>query len=235
MAETKLVGVDVGGTFTDLVLVDEATGEVRVAKVPTTMANQAGGVQAALAGTSGAAAELKVIVHGTTTATNALLERKGARTGLITTRGFRDVLELGRRTRPTPYGLKGSFEPLIPRDLRLEVDERVDAEGQAVVALDEDAVRRAAETLKAAGVEAFVIHFIHSYVNDRHEKRAREIAAAAWPNAYVTVGAELLPEYREYERGTTAAINGYLQPVIDRYLRTLASELRREGAARDLL
>src|SRR5258705_371209 len=102
MAETKLVGVDVGGTFTDLVLVDEATGEVRVAKVPTTMANQAGGVQAALAGTSGAAAELKVIVHGTTTATNALLERKGARTGLITTRGFRDVLELGRRTRPTP-------------------------------------------------------------------------------------------------------------------------------------
>src|SRR6266849_2374260 len=148
MAETKLVGVDVGGTFTDLVLVDEATGDVRVAKVPTTVANQAAGVQAALASASATAAELKVIVHGTTTATNALLERKGARVGLITTRGFRDVLELGRRTRPTPYGLKGSFEPLIPRDLRLEVDERVDAEGEVVTPLDEDAVRDAARRLK---------------------------------------------------------------------------------------
>ena len=208
MAETKLVGVDVGGTFTDLVLVDEATGEARVAKVPTTVANQAAGVQAALAGASAGAAELKVIVHGTTTATNALLERKGARTGLITTRGFRDVLELGRRTRPTPYGLKGSFEPLIPRDLRLEVDERVDAEGEVVVALDEKQVREAVGRLRALGVEALVIHFIHSYLNDRHERRAREIAAALWPNAYITVGAELLPEYREFERGTTAAING---------------------------
>src|SRR5574342_946213 len=152
MAPTKLVGVDVGGTFTDLVLVDEATGEVRVAKVPTTVANQAGGVQSALAGAAAGAAEVAVIVHGTTTATNALLERKGARTGLITTRGFRDVLELGRRTRPTPYGLKGSFEPLIPRDLRLEVDERLDAEGQVVVPLDEDAVREAARRLRARGV-----------------------------------------------------------------------------------
>jgi N-methylhydantoinase A len=235
MAETKLVGVDVGGTFTDLVLVDEASGEVRVAKVPTTVANQAGGVQAALAGASAAAAELKVIVHGTTTATNALLERKGARTGLITTRGFRDVLELGRRTRPTPYGLKGSFEPLIPRDLRLEVDERVDAEGLVVVPLDEAQVRDAVERLRARGVEALVIHFIHSYLNDAHERRAREIAAALWPNAYVTVGAELLPEYREYERGTTAAINGFVQPVIDRYLRRLAGDLARQGYRQQLL
>ena len=140
-----------------------------------------------------AAAELKVIVHGTTTATNALLERKGACTGLITTRGFRDVLELGRRTRPTPYGLKGSFEPLIPRDLRLEVDERVDAEGEVVVPLAEDQVERAVERLRALGVEALVIHFVHSYRNDAHERRAREIAAAGWPNPYVTVGAELLP------------------------------------------
>ena len=235
MAETKLVGVDVGGTFTDLVLVDERSGEVRVAKVPTTVANQAGGVQAALAGASAAAAELKVIVHGTTTATNALLERKGARTGLITTRGFRDVLELGRRTRPTPYGLKGSFEPLIPRDLRLEVDERVDAEGLVVVPLDEAQVREAAGRLRARGVEALVIHFIHSYLNDAHERRAREIAAALWPNDYITVGAELLPEYREFERGTTAAINGFVQPVIDRYLRTLAGDLARQGYRHQLL
>jgi len=235
MAETKLVGVDVGGTFTDLVLVDEATGEVRVAKVPTTVANQAAGVQAALARASASADELKVIVHGTTTATNALLERKGARTGLITTRGFRDVLELGRRTRPTPYGLKGSFEALIPRDLRLEVDERVDAEGEVVVPLAEDQVREAARRLRAQGVEALVIHFIHSYLNDRHEHRAREIAAAEWPNAYVTAGAELLPEYREFERGTTAAINGFVQPVIDRYLRKLAGDLAAHGYRHELL
>jgi N-methylhydantoinase A len=230
-----LVGVDVGGTFTDLIVVDETTGNVRIAKVPTTVRNQAEGVLAALREAGDTPAAIRIFVHGTTTATNALLERKGAVAGLITTRGFRDVLELGRRTRPTPYGLKGSFEPLIPRDLRLEVPERMDAEGQEVVPLDEEAVRRAAEALRAAGAESLVIHFIHSYVNDVHERRAREIAAAVWPNPYVTVGAELLPEYREYERGTTAAINGYVQPVIDRYLRSLAGQLRSEGYARELL
>jgi len=154
-----------------------------------------------------------------------LLERKGASTGLITTRGFRDVLELGRRTRPTPYGLKGTFEALIPRELRVEVGERMDAEGQVVTPLAEDEVRRAAAWLRERGVEALVIHFIHSYVNDAHERRARDVATAEWPNPYVTVGAELLPEYREFERGTTAAINGFVQPVIDRYLRRLADEL----------
>jgi N-methylhydantoinase A len=235
MSATKLIGVDVGGTFTDLVVMDEATGRVGIAKVPTTVRNQAGGVLTALREAGVAAVAIKVLVHGTTAATNALLERKGAVTGLVTTRGFRDVLELGRRTRPTPYGLKGTFEPLIPRDLRLEVPERIDAEGEEVVPLDEDAVRRAAEALRAAGAEALVIHFIHAYVDDRHERRAREIAAAVWPNAYVTVGSELLPEYREYERGTTAAINGYVQPVIDRYLRRLAADLAAEGYARDLL
>src|SRR5258708_36734926 len=120
MPPTKLVGVDVGGTFTDLVLVDEASGEVRVAKVPTTVANQAGGVQAALAGTAAGADEVAGIVHGATPATNSLLEPKGARTGLITTRGFRDILQLGRPTRPTPYGVTGNSWPLIPRDPRLE-------------------------------------------------------------------------------------------------------------------
>src|SRR5256714_11014399 len=230
-----LVGVDVGGTFTDLVLLDEATGAVRVAKVPTTPRNQADGVLAAIAAAGGAPADLAIVVHGTTTATNAVLERKGARTGLITTRGFRDVLELGRRTRPTPYGLKGAFDALIPRELRVEVTERVDAEGLVVTPLDEDEVRRAAAWLKARGVEALVIHFIHSYVNAAHERRAREVAAAEWPNAYVTVGAELLPEYREFERGTTAAINGFVQPVIDRYLRRLAGELARQGYRHELL
>ena len=235
MSQGLLVGVDVGGTFTDLVLVDETTGAVRVAKVPTTVGNQADGVLAALTDVAVTPADLTIVVHGTTTATNAVLERKGARTGLITTRGFRDVLELGRRTRPTPYGLKGTFEALIPRELRLEVTERIDAEGQVVIPLDEDEVRRAAVGLRERGVEALVLHFIHSYVNPAHERRAREVVAREWPNPYLTAGAELLPEYREFERGTTAAINGFVQPVIDRYLRRLADELGRQGYRSELL
>src|SRR5678815_4820810 len=223
---SRIAGIDVGGTFTDLILVDDATATVRLAKVPTSVDNQAWGVLAALDAAGADPASLDAIVHGTTTTTNAMLERKIAKVGLITTRGFRDVLELGRRTRPTPYGLKGSFEPLIPRDLRLEVDERVDAEGQ---------VRDAARRLRAQGAEALVIHFIHSYLNDAHERRAREIAAAEWPNAYITVGAELLPEYREFERGTTAAINAFVQPVIDRYLRKLAADLSAQGYLHELL
>ncbi|HXJ80770.1 MAG TPA: hydantoinase/oxoprolinase family protein [Candidatus Methylomirabilis sp.] len=232
---TVVIGVDVGGTFTDLVLLDEATGAVRTAKVPSTPRNQADGVLRSLSDASVAPSDIKVLVHGTTAATNALIERKGARTGLITTRGFRDVLELGRRTRPTAYGLKGSFEPLIPRELRLEVTERVDAEGEVVLALDEEDVQQAVRALREQGAEALVIHFIHSYANDRHERRARELAAAGWPNAYITAGSELLPEYREYERGTTASINGFVQPIIDRYLRTLANELRRQGCPREPL
>jgi N-methylhydantoinase A len=235
VSQGLLVGVDVGGTFTDLVLVDETTGAVRVAKVPTTVGNQADGVLAALTDVAVTPADLTIVVHGTTTATNAVLERKGARTGLITTRGFRDVLELGRRTRPTPYGLKGTFEALIPRELRLEVTERIDAEGQVVIPLDEDEVRRAAVGLRERGVEALVLHFIHSYVNPAHERRAREVVAREWPNPYLTAGAELLPEYREFERGTTAAINGFVQPVIDRYLRRLAGELGRQGYRSELL
>jgi N-methylhydantoinase A len=233
--ESKLVGVDVGGTFTDLIVVDEATGAVHVSKVPTTPGNQAGGVMAALRAAGVEPAAVAAIVHGTTTATNALLERKGAVAGLVTTRGFRDVLELGRRTRPKAYGLSGSFEPLISRDLRVEVAERVDAEGEVVTPLDEAGVERAVETLLAGGAEALVIHFMHAYVNDRHERRAREIAARRWPNAYVTVGSEILPEYREYERGTTAAINAYVQPIMDRYLERLSEELRRQGARKALL
>jgi N-methylhydantoinase A len=141
---SRIAGIDVGGTFTDLIVVDDdaAGGAVRIAKVPTTVHNQAFGVLAALDAAGVEPASLDAIVHGTTTTTNAMLERKIATVGLITTRGFRDVLELGRRTRPTPYGLKGRFVPLIERRLRLEVDERVDAEGEVLVPLDEPASRR---------------------------------------------------------------------------------------------
>src|SRR5215831_13459525 len=147
----RVAGVDVGGTFTDLLL-HEAGPEgirVRLAKIPTTSANQADGVLAAVAQAHVAPSDLDLVIHGTTITTNAVLERKVARVGLITTRGFRDILELGRRTRPKPYGMTGTFEPLIPRERRLEVDERLDVAGKVVVPLDEGQLRIALRTLLA--------------------------------------------------------------------------------------
>jgi len=232
---SKIAGIDVGGTFTDLVLVDEASGEVRLAKVPTTPENQAFGVLAALEETGVALGELATIVHGTTTTTNALLERKIAKIGLITTRGFRDVLELGRRTRPQPYGLTGAFRPLVERELRLEVEERLDAEGGVVRNLDDAEIERAARRLLELGAESVVIHFLHSYVNPDHERRAAEVVRRVWPNRYVTTGHTLLSEYREYERGVTAAVNAAIQPVLHRYLDRLGSELAARGFANELL
>ena len=231
----RLAGVDVGGTFTDLLYLDEPSGEVRLAKVPTTTGNQAFGVLEALDRAGVDLAALDLLVHGTTTTTNALLERKLAPTGLITTRGFRDVLELGRRTRPKPYGLTGWFEPLIPRELRLEVAERMDAEGRVVVPLDEEAVARAARELLARGCESVAIHFLHAYRNPEHERRAKRIVAALWPSEYVTAGHEILSEYREYERGTAAAVNACVQPILARYLSRLVEELAARSYRREVL
>jgi len=231
----KIVGVDVGGTFTDLILMDAAGRDLRVAKVPTTVENQAFGVLAALDSTGVPLADVATIIHGTTATTNALLERKIATAGLITTKGFRDVLELGRRTRPQPYGLKGTFNPLIPRELRLEVTERMDAAGEVVTPLDEAEVEAAVKQLLAAGCTALVIHFLHSYINPAHEKRAAEIAKKLWPNRYVTAGHAILSEYREYERGVTAAVNASIQPVLDNYISRLSGELKKRGFGRDLL
>ena len=230
-----IVGVDVGGTFTDLVVMTADGKGVKIAKVPTTVENQAFGVLAALDEADVILAEVDNISHGTTTTTNALLERKISRCGMITTQGFRDVLELGRRTRPQPYGLIGHFEPLIPRELRFEVPERMDADGQVVTPLDEAAVAEAARKLLAAGCEALVIHFLHSYRNPAHEIRAAEIAGEIWPNAYVTAGHAVLSEFREYERGVTATVNAAVQPVLHRYLERLRTELAARGFGHDLL
>ena len=233
----RVAGIDVGGTFTDLLLheADEAGARVRLAKIPTTAENQALGVLAAIEAAGIPAAKLDLIVHGTTATTNAVLERKIARVGLITTQGFRDTLELGRRTRPKPYGLFGTFEPLIPRELRIEVPERMDARGRVVTPLDEDAVHAAARRLAAEGCESLVIHFLHAYANPAHEVRAGAIAREIWPNDYVTLGHALLSEFREYERGTTASVNAAVQPILDRYVRRLQSELEGRGFRRDLL
>lgn len=231
----RIVGCDVGGTFTDLVLLDEVAGEVRIAKVPTTVDNQAVGFMAAIAEAGARAGELDLLVHGTTTTTNALLEKKIARCGLITTRGFRDVLELGRRTRPNAYGMNGSFEPLISRECRLEVDERMDADGAVVRPLDEDGVVEAARQLLALGCESLVIHFLHAYANPSHERRAAELAATVWPNPHITIGSDVLAEFREYERGVAAAVNGAIRPVLSRYLSRLNDELSAQGYGRELL
>jgi N-methylhydantoinase A len=232
---SSVVGCDVGGTFTDLILLDEETGEIKYAKVPTTASNQADGVLTALDHAGTDLHRLGVFIHGTTVTTNALLERKLPKCGLITTRGFRDVLELGRRTRPYPYGLIGHFEPIISRELRLEVTERMDAEGAVIDPLDEQEVIAAAEVLIERGAEALGIHFLHSYANPAHERRAAELAREIWPNPYVTAGHEIVAEFREYERGVTVAVNGSVQPILDRYIDRLRSELRSRGFSRELL
>lgn len=235
-AGSVVAGIDVGGTFTDLLLIDgKAGGKVHIAKTPTTVENQAFGVVAALGATGFPIDGIDLIVHGTTTTTNAVLERRLARTGMITTRGFRDVIELGRRTRPQAYGMTGTFVPVIPRDLRLEVSERVEASGAVRIQLDEAEMRDAVKKLLDAGCESLVIHFLHSYANPSHERRAAEIAAELWPNGHITTGHALLSEAREFERGVTAAVNASVQPILERYVERLRKELASKGYARDFL
>jgi N-methylhydantoinase A len=238
LATRRVSGIDVGGTFTDIVVHEsgsDGSPRVRIGKVPTTLPDQTDGVLAAIDQAGVVPADLDLLIHGTTATTNALLERKIARVGLITTLGFRDTLELGRRTRPRPYGMTGTFAPLIPRDRRIEVPERMGAQGNVVRSLDESAVATAARALLALGCESVVIHFLHSYANPAHELKAGEIVRALWPNDYVTLGHQLLSEYREYERGTTASVNAAVQPILDRYVRRLQEELEGRGFTRDLL
>jgi N-methylhydantoinase A len=233
-ANSVIAGIDVGGTFTDLLLF-KAGGELTFAKTPTTLDNQAFGVLNALEECAVDTASIDTIVHGTTTTTNAVLERKLAKTGMITTRGVRDIIELGRRTRPQPYGMFGQFTPVIPRNLRLEVSERTDADGNVLTPLNEQEVIDALRTLKDMGCESLVIHYLHSYANTSHEKRTAEIAAEHWPNDYITTGHSLLSEYREYERGVTASINASVQPILHNYIDRLQGELKKAGYKNDLL
>jgi N-methylhydantoinase A len=229
------VGVDVGGTFTDFILLDGETGTWRTAKVPTTVGDLSDGFLQGLGELDVAPSAIDWLVHGTTAGTNAVLERKGAVCGLITTAGFRDVLELGRRTRPHNYGLSGSFEPLIPRNLRLEVPGRIDAHGRIVQPLDEAAVRAAVERLREMGAESVVVHFLHAYANPAHEQRCAEIVREIWPNGHVVAGHEIIREMREFERGSTAAIHAAIRPIVTSYIDRVAERLKDSGYARQLL
>jgi N-methylhydantoinase A len=227
-----IVGVDVGGTFTDLFLFDEETRSFRTAKVPSRRGDEAAGFMSGLAAL-GDVATFGAIVHGTTVGTNTLLERRGPKIGVITTRGFRDVLEMRRRDRRRTWGLWGEFVPIADRDLRVEVDERTLADGAVRVAVDCAGVQRAAEMLRARGAEALAIVFINAYANPANEQRALAAARSVWPNEHISVSHQVLPEIREFERASTTAINAYLQPVVGNYLEKLEKSLsaQRFGAA----
>ena len=232
---SQIVGVDVGGTFTDLISFDTNSDTVSIAKVLSTPENQAFGVMKALETAEANLQSVETLIHGTTVTTNALLERKISRIGLITTKGFRDVLELGRRTRPKPYGMTGVFECIIPREFRLEVRERVDSDGEIIESLNENDVAKALKLLLDNGIESLIIHFLHSYKNDIHERIAADIAKDIWPNSFITCGSALVTEFREYERGTTAAINAAVQPVLHNYIQRLQYQLKEEKYSKDLL
>ena len=223
-AGKSLVGVDVGGTFTDLFLFDAAARTFKTAKVPSNRGNEAAGFMAGLEAL-GDVGSFGSIVHGTTVGTNMLLERRGPRIGVITTRGFRDVLEMRRRDRRQTWGLWGEFVPIADRDLRLEVDERTLADGTVRTAVNAGAVALAADELKARGAEALAIIFINAYANAENERRALEAARAVWPNEHVSASYQVMPEIREFERASTTALNAYLQPGVGAYLGRLEGAL----------
>lgn len=231
------IGIDTGGTFTDLVLAEPSAGRWEYHKVPTRTADPAAGIhdgiRELLALSGVAAADVAFLVLGTTLATNAVLEGKWAKTGLLTTAGFRDVIELARQRRPDYFNLD-KVKPLPPasRDCRLEVTERVDVEGRVVVPLDESSVHAAVAALQAAGVQSVAICFLHSYQNPAHEARVREMVEAAWPGVAVCASCEVLAEFREFERCASTLVNASLMPIMATYLDRFEAGVRELGVPR---
>lgn len=226
------IGVDIGGTFTDVVL--EKGGTRFTAKVLTTpRAPEEGvrrGIQGVMAESGVIPSEVSLIIHGTTLATNALIERKGVTTALVTTAGFRDSIEMGSESRFEQYDINMEKPlPLVPRRLRFPVAERLNAAGEVILALDEAAVAALVGPLKALKVESIAIGFLHSYVNPAHEQRAHEILSAQLPDVTFTLSSDVAPEMREYERFSTACANAYVQPIMAKYLHRLEAGLEKEG------
>jgi N-methylhydantoinase A len=225
MAIPRLVGIDVGGTFTDFVLLQD--GQLRVYKSPTTPADQSQGIVTGLRemGLLDGVSSLE-IVHGTTVATNALLERRGARTALLTTAGFADVIEIGRQNRPHLYKLQQQRPPqLVSADLRFEVVERLDVAGNVLTPLDEDALAETLDQLLAANPESVAICLLFSYCNPDHEQRVARALQQRAPDLLLSLSSDVLPEYREYERTSTTAINAYVRPLVARYMQRLSGAL----------
>jgi N-methylhydantoinase A len=229
-------GVDIGGTFTDLVAVDEDSGELTVRKVPSTPPTFIEGILDGLRALDTPFSEIRLLVHGSTIGTNAVLERKGAHTALITTKGFRDVLTLARATKPDTYDLRWKPPPpLVRRRDIFDVGERMNHRGEVLTPLDEDELRALKPKLEARGVEAVAVCFLNSFINGEHERRAAEIVAEMLPGLSVSTSSAVFPEIREFERTSTTVVNAYLQPVTDRYLAELMTGLAEGGFSGDLL
>jgi N-methylhydantoinase A len=230
------VGVDIGGTFTDAAFVDATTGAVRIVKVPTTPTDPARGFMAAvehgLRDVEAPGGDVSLVVHATTVATNALIEGKTARVGMLVTRGFRDILEIGRQIRSRLYDVHlQKPAPLVERRASLEVRERLDAEGQVLEPLDMTEVRAAVRQLRHLAVEAVVVCFLHSYLNPAHERTAAAVVRQELPGAFLSVSSEVCPEFREYLRASTAAVNAAVMPIVSRYLDALEGRLASLGVA----
>src|SRR6516164_1778895 len=228
------IGFDIGGTFTDFILLDTERSDIRLHKCLTTPHDPSVGALEGLTELLHAArltlADIGDLVHSTTLVTNALIERSGARLGLITTRGFRDILEMGTEQRYDIYDLFLKFpDPLVPRRRRLEVPERMDRDGRTVAALDLEAVRQAARRLKADGVEAIAVCFLHAYRNAAHELAAGEAIRALYPEMSVSLSSQVVGELREYQRLVTTCANAFVQPLMDAYVRRLERELWQRG------
>ncbi|MED5406244.1 MAG: hydantoinase/oxoprolinase family protein, partial [Pseudomonadota bacterium] len=239
----KLVGVDVGGTFTDVVFADTESGDAKIHKVPTTPEDPSDGVSAAIRGLCErhqiAPSEIDHLLHGTTIATNAILQHDGARTGMITTRNYRDILHIGRHQRPEHYSIMQEVpwqdRVLVRRQHRLTVPERViPPRGEVLVDLDEGELRSAVSELKAAGVESIAVCFLFSYLNPEHENRAREIIEQEFPECFVTTSSSVSPQFREFERFTTASMNAFIGPKVRDYVNHLAERIGDDGIDADL-
>jgi N-methylhydantoinase A len=229
------LGIDVGGTFTDLVLYDEATGVMRLAKTPSTPADHADGMLAGIARLAVDLGDVAKVAHGTTVATNTVLERSGARTAVLTTRGFRDVLEVGRGNRTVLYDVKATRPPaLVERALRFEVDERTLFDGSVARAVDAAEVERLAARVGGAGIESIAVCYLHAYVNDANERATKAALERALPGAFVATSAQVVREYREYERFATTVINAYVAPRMRRYLASLGRRLAARGYRRSV-
>ena len=240
MAASYRVGVDIGGTFTDATLVNEATGETRICKVASTPSDPSKGFLNAAhrilreAGVS--VNDVSYVVHGTTVATNAIIEGKTARAGFVTTEGFSDMLEIARQIRPSLYDLL--FEkprPLVPRHRCFGVPERLDAKGNVVTPLDEESVRKIAGELRVEGVESVAVCLLHSYANPAHERRIGDILHEMLPGVEISLSSELAPEIREYFRASTTVVNAAIRPVVSQYLEAIEGLLRGEGVAAELV
>ena len=224
------IAVDIGGTFTDLVAFDHESRRVIYAKSPTTYENLVDGILECFRKAKIKPAEASLVNHGTTLVINSLIQRKGAKTALVTSKGFRDILEIARGNRPDPFDLHYQRdEPLIPRELRFEVPERLDSKGEVVTPLDKAALKKLADEIKKIGIEAVAIFFMNSYINPTHEENATEQLRELLPDTYITFSTDLTREWYEYERCSTVAANAYVGPQVSTYIRRLDNDFKREG------